>query len=309
MVTPVPPDTPRSVTSEAPAPPHGVIHDIGYRHFDGERRGRRYIRRSLFVDSLRGAYGLGRSGRSKVMPMLLLAAMCLPALAIVAITAVTRGNELVAGYPSYLLTLQLVISIFVAAQAPVLVSRDLRFGVMSLYFSRPLERVDYVLGKYAAMASGLFVLTAAPLTILFLGALVVGLPVGAQIPDYLRALAGAALLSLILAGIGLVIAAITPRRGLAVAAVVTVLVVLSGVQAVAQEIAFEEGAGESAAYLSLLSPYTLVDGVQSSVLGAASPLPAPPGVAGAAIFTLAAVLLVGGCFAALLLRYRSVSVS
>lgn len=305
----MPPDVPVPVTTDRAHSPQGVIHDIGYRHFAGERRGRGYIRRSLFVDSLRGAYGLGRSGRSKVMPMLLLAVMCLPALAIVAITAVTGADELVAGYPSYLLNLQLAISIFVAAQAPVLVSRDLRFGVMSLYFSRPLERLDYVLGKYGAMASALLVLTAAPLTIMFLGALVASLPIGEQLPDYLRALAGAAVLSLILAGIGLVIAAVTPRRGLAVAAVVTVLAVLSGVQAVAQEVAFEEGAGEGAAYFSLISPYTLVEGVQSSLLGAASPLPTPPGGAGTVIFSLAAVLLVGGCFAALVLRYRSVSVS
>src|SRR5687767_13726276 len=164
------------MTDERAAVAQGVIHDIGYRHFEGERRGRRYIRRSLFVDSLRGAFGLGRSARSKVMPMLLLAVICLPALAIVAITAVTRADELVADYPSYLLNVQLVISVFVAAQSPALVSKDLRFRVTSLYFSRPLARVDYVLGKFGAMASALFVLTAAPLTIMFLGALVVGLP-------------------------------------------------------------------------------------------------------------------------------------
>jgi ABC-2 type transport system permease protein len=235
--------------------------------------------------------------------------MCLPAGAIVAITAVTGSEELVAGYPSYLVNLQLVVSIFVAAQSPVLVSRDLRFGVTSLYFSRPLERVDYALGKFGAMATALFLLTAAPLTIMFFGALVVGLPIGDQVPDYIRAMAGAGLLSLILAGIGVVIAAVTPRRGLAVAAVVTVLVVLSGVQAVTQGIASQEGAGDMAAYLSLLSPYTLVEGIQSSLLGAASPLPTPPGAVGAATFALTAILLIGGCFAALLLRYRSVSVT
>jgi ABC-2 type transport system permease protein len=303
----MPSDIPPSATPEVAAP--GVIHDIGYRHFEGQRRGRGYILRSLFVDSLRGAYGLGRSGRSKVMPLLLLAVMCLPALVIVAITAVVRVDELVAGYSSYLLNLQLVIMIFVAAQAPVLVSRDLRFRVTSLYFSRPLERMHYVLGKYGAMACALLVLTTAPLTIMFLGALVVGLPVGEQIPDYLRAMAGAAVLSLVLAGIGVVIAAVTPRRGLGVAAVGTVLVVLSGVQAIAQGIASEQGAHEAAAYLGLLSPFTLVAGIQGSLLGASSPLPLPPGATGAAAFALAALLLVGGCFAALLLRYRSVSVS
>ena len=197
-----------------PTPTTGVIHDIGYRHFDGERRGRSYIRRSLYIDSLKGAYGLGRSARYKVMPMILLALMCLPAGVIVAITAVTNGDELVGDYTSYILNLQLVVLIFLASQAPATVSRDLRFGVMSLYFSRPLERVDYVAAKYAAMVSALFVLTVAPLTIMFAGALVVGLSITEQIPDYLRAMAGAGLLSLNLGGIGLAIAAVTPRRGL-----------------------------------------------------------------------------------------------
>ena len=291
-----------------PTPSAGVIHDIGYRHYDGERRGRRYIRRSLYIDSLKGAYGLGRSARSKVMPMILFAVMCLPAGVIVTITAVTNDNELVGEYPTYLLNLQLVVLIFIASQAPVTVSRDLRFRVMSLYLSRPLERVDYVIAKYAAMASALFVLTAAPLTIMFGGALVIGLPITEQIPDYLRAIAGAVLISLMLGGIGLVIAAITPRRGFAVAAIITVLLVLAGVQGILQEIASAESL-DIAPYLGLLSPFTLVMGVQSSLLGAANPLPSPPGATGALVFSAAALLIFAGSYAILLLRYRSVSVS
>ena len=287
-------------------PTAGVIHDIGYRHYDGERRGRGYIRRSLLVDSLKGAYGLGRSARYKVMPMILLAVMCMPAGVIVAITAATRSEELVAGYPSYLLNLQLVILIYVASQAPATVSRDLRFSVMSLYFSRPLERVDYVAAKYAAMAAALFVLSAAPLTIMFVGALVVGLSFTEQVPDFLRAIAGAGILSLILGGIGLVIAAITPRRGLAVAAIIAVLLVMVGVQGIIQNVAVSEGF-DGAHYFGLLSPFTLVQGVQSSLLGAVSPVPEPAGTTGALVFAAAAVLAMASCFGILLLRYRSVS--
>jgi ABC-2 type transport system permease protein len=240
--------------------------------------------------------------------MILFAVMCLPAGVIVTITAVTNANELVGEYPSYLLNLQLVMLIFVASQAPVTVSRDLRFRVMSLYLSRPLERVDYVIAKYAAMTSALLVLTATPLTIMFVGALVVGLPITEQIPDYLRAMAGAVLISLMLGGIGLVIAAITPRRGFAVAAIVTVLLVLAGVQGILQEIATAEGL-DIAPYLGLVSPFTLVMGVQSSLLGAASPLPSPPGATGALAFSAATLLIVVGSYAILQLRYRSVSVS
>jgi len=289
-----------------PTPSAGVIHDIGYRHYSGERRGRRYIRRSLYADSLRGAYGLGRSARNKITPAILFAVMCLPAAVMVAITAATNGSELVGEYTSYVLNLQMVVLIYVAAQAPALVSRDLRFGVMSLYFSRPLERVDYVVAKYLAMASAVFVLTMAPLTIMFVGALIVGLPISDQVPDYLRAAGGAGLLSLILGGIALVIAGITPRRGLAVAAIIAVLLVLSGVQAVLQGIAQAEGY-DGAVYFSLLSPFTLVQGIQSSLLGGSSPLPEPPGVTGALAFLGVAVLLIAVSFAALQWRYRRVA--
>ena len=288
--------------------PTGVIHDIGYRHYTGERRGRSYIRRSLFVDSLKGAYGMGRSARYKVMPMILSAVMCLPAGAIVAITAVTNGSELAGDYTSYLLNLQMVVLIFLASQAPATVSRDLRFGVMSLYFSRPLERRDYVSAKYGAIVSALFVLTSAPLVIMFVGALVVGLSIGEQIPDFLRAVGGAAVASLVLGGVGLVIAAITPRRGLAVAAIIAVLLVLAGVEGILQELAVSKGL-DIAPYLGLLSPFTLAQGVQSSVFGGASPIPSPPGAAGALSFAAVALVMVAVSYLILLLRYRSVSVS
>jgi ABC-2 type transport system permease protein len=180
---------------------------------------------------------------------------------------------------------------------------------MSLYFSRPLERIDYVLAKYAAMTAAVFVLMAAPLTILLAGALLAKLPIDEQVPDYLRSMAAALLLALVLAGIGLVIAALTPRRGLGVAAIIAVLAVLAGVQGAVQAIAVEQNADTFAGYAGLLSPFTLADGVQSAVLGADSVLPSePPGTVGGLVFLAVSLLLVAGCFGALLLRYRKVSI-
>ncbi|MCP6675200.1 hypothetical protein NL520_27770, partial [Klebsiella pneumoniae] len=77
----------------------------------------------------------------------------------------------------------------------------------------------------------LFVLMALPLTLLLGGALLAEMPLGEQLPDYLRAVAGAALHALVLGSLGLLVAAMTPRRGLGVAAVVGLLLVLSGMQA------------------------------------------------------------------------------
>lgn len=176
-----------------------------------------------------------------------------------------------------------------------------------MYFSRPLERVDYVFAKYAAMTSALFLLTALPLTVMLVGALIVGLPLADQIPDYLRAMAGAALISLLLAGIGLVIAAITPRRGLAVAAIIAVLLVLVAVQGILEELAAAEGF--DLPYLGLLSPFSLAQGIQTYVLGSTSQMPSPPGAIGAAVFCFVAALIIAGSFGILLLRYRRVSAS
>ncbi|NUP20114.1 MAG: ABC transporter permease, partial [Streptomyces sp.] len=120
------------------------IHNIGYRSYDGPRLGRSYATRSLYSQSLRGAYGLGRSVKSKVLPMLLFVVMCVPAAIMVAVAVATKANDLPVGYTRYAIIMQAVISLYVASQAPQSVSRDLRFKTVPLYFSRPIETADYV---------------------------------------------------------------------------------------------------------------------------------------------------------------------
>ncbi|WP_432476935.1 ABC transporter permease [Nocardioides sp. GXQ0305] len=287
-----------------PTTPTGQIHDIGYRHYDGPRLGARYIARSLFVDTLRGTFGLGRSARSKIMPFVLAAVLVLPTIAIGIVTSYFKLTTLPLGYTSYAFSFQVVITIFLGAQAPAAMSRDLRFRVAPLYFSRPLSRQQYVRAKYAGMTTALFILVGVPITLLFVGAWLADLPFDEQWPDYLRSMAGAAVLALVLAGIGLVVAAMTPRRGLGVAAVVGVLLVLSGIQATVRAMAEEFGNDTFAGYAGLISPFTLVDGIMSGPLGAESVMATPPqGVLMATVYCLVAVLLVVGSYAALVRRY------
>lgn len=288
----------------------GVIHDIGYRHYDGPRLGAPYITRSLFVSSLKGAYGFGRSTRSKVMPLLLLAAVGVPALIIVAVVNITGSDDLPVEYTAYAIHLGAVVTIFVGGQAPQMVSRDLRFGIVALYFSRPLTRAAYVQAKFAAMAAAVFILTAVPLLVLYVGALLAKLPLWANTRDLACGLLGIAFLSLLLAGIGLVIAAITPRRGLGIAAIVTVLLVAGGVSAIIAGVAQDNGNDTIAGYAGLLSPFSIVDGVQVWAFGAQAATVAPPaGTTGGIVALLVGVAVVVGAFALLLLRYRKVSVS
>ncbi|MHC0433025.1 ABC transporter permease [Streptomyces sp. O3] len=282
------------------------IHNIGYREYDGPRLGRAYARRSLYAQSLRGAYGLGRSAKSKVLPMLLLAVMCLPALIIVAVAVATELNDLPLDYTRYAIVTQAVIALFLAAQAPQSVSRDLRFKTVPLYFSRPIERIDYVVAKYAAMASALFALTAAPVVILYVGSLLAKMDFADQTKGFAQGLISVALLSLLFAGIGLVLAALTPRRGFGVAAVIAVLTVSYGAVSTVQAIAWEQGSTGAVAWLGLFSPITLIDGVQTAFLGASSAFPGGegPSTATGVVYLLVVLALIAGSYGALMRRYR-----
>ncbi|WFB08408.1 ABC transporter permease [Streptomyces sp. LX-29] len=287
-------------------PDVNVIHNIGYRHYDGPRLGRAYARRSLFSQSLRGAYGLGRSAKSKVLPFILLAVMCLPAGIIVATAVTLKSEKLPVEYTEYALLLQAVIGLYIAAQAPQSVSRDLRFKTVPLYFSRPIETVDYVLAKFAAMASALFLLTAAPVLILYVGALLAKLDFVEQTKGVAQGLVSVALLSLLFAGIGLVIAALTPRRGFGVAAIIAVLTISYGAVSAVQAIAFGQGSTDAISWLGLFSPITLVDGVQTAFLGATSQFPGQygPDAATGAVYLLVLLGLIAGSYGLLMRRYR-----
>ncbi len=284
------------------------IHNIGYRKYDGPRLGRAYARRSLFSQSLRGAYGLGRSAKSKVLPMILFAVMCLPAAIMVAVAVATKAKDLPVDYTRYAIVLQAVISLFLAAQAPRTVSRDLRFKTVPLYFSRPIERGDYVLSKFAAMTSALFILTAAPLLVLYVGALLAKLDFTDQTTGFAQGLVSVALLSLLFSGIALVISAITPRRGFGIAAVIAVLTITYGAVSTVQAIAYEQGSTGAIAWLGLFSPITLIDGVQTAFLGATSAFPGGEGPSSGVgvVYVLVVLGLIAGCYGAMMRRYRKV---
>ncbi|MFG2293154.1 ABC transporter permease subunit [Streptomyces sp. NPDC048603] len=283
------------------------IHNIGYRSYEGPRLGRAYARTSLYSQSLRGAYGLGRSAKSKVLPMLLFAVMCVPALIIVAVAiAVPGSTDLPIKYTTYALTTQVVIGLYLASQAPQTVSRDLRFKTVPLYFSRPIERVDYVLAKYAAMASALFVLTATPLLIMYIGSLLAKFDFGDQTKGFGQGLVSVLVLSVLFAGLGLVMAALTPRRGFGVAAVIALLLIPYGAVSTIQAVALETGNTGAIEWMGLFSPITLIDGFQTAFLGATSAFPGGDGPSAGTgfVYLLVILALIAGSYAALMARYR-----
>lgn len=302
----------RSDQAGAAPAPAAVIHDIGYRPYSGPRLGERAVAKALFVTGLRNCYGLGRSARSKVLPMGLLGLMLLPALILVGVLVQLKNllglDRQIVPYSTYPITTQLLISVFVASQAPALISRDLRFRTITLYLARPARRTTYVLVRLASLTAATFALIAAPLLLLYVGGLLADLPVGRETELVLEALVGALLLAACLSSLAALVSALTIRRGLAVAAVIVVLLVSYTVVSIIQGISAETGHETVGEVAGLFSPYTLINGVLVFLFDSPAATEAPPSGDGMGFLYLAVTgLTILGTTGAMLARYRRVS--
>jgi ABC-2 type transport system permease protein len=285
----------------------GVIHDIGYRHYDGPRLGRFAIWQALVVSSLRHAYGLGRSGKSKVMPILLLAVMVVPVAIIVGIETALQFDKPPLTQVEYISFLQAVIALYLASQSPQLFSRDLRYRSIVLYLARPLRRTDYALAKLTALILALMILIGLPLVILYAGALLAKFDFTDMTKQFLSGLVAALLLSILLAAIGGLISAATPRRGFAVAAIIAVLIVSFTAVVTTTAILNSQADENSAAahYTNLGSPFTLVQVLQSFILRGGGNF--KPTTAEGLVFAAVYVVLVALCVWGVNSRYAKVA--
>ena len=218
-----------------------AIHDIGYQRYTGPRLGRAYGRNALYTHSLRTAFGLGRSGKAKIFPWLVVSVLVLIAVIVVAVRSET--GRVVLTYIALPQSASLLVLLFVASAAPELVSRDLRSKVLPLYFSRPILRQDYAASKLAALVSAVWLTVALPLTVMFLGA-AFSLPAGKiwrEFTDYLGGLVGAAVMAIIYGVVGLLVASLLGRRMVAAASIVAVFLMTSAVAAAVIGVAGPDG--------------------------------------------------------------------
>ena len=283
-----------------------VIHDIGFRHYDGPRLGRGWAFRSLLLETVRGAFGLGRPAKVKAMPMILLGIVCAVALIMAAATILTGAKEPIVPYAQFVGGMWVVVAMFVAGRAPYAISRDLRDGVMPLYLSRPLKRSDYVFAKFAGVSIATFLFIAVPLTMLLIGSLLAKFPIGHETWTWLGAILMTAVLSVLLTALGLALASITKRRGLGVAAIMTYLVLAAAFAAILAEVISIKASEGASAYAALLDPFALVDALSGSWLGVTLPNPnyQPDGFLGGAILTAGLIVQVGACVAILVRRFK-----
>jgi ABC-2 type transport system permease protein len=295
--------------------PTGVIHDLGYQRYRGDRYGRAAIVRALAGYSLRSAFGLGRGARAKIVPVAVFAIMCLPA--IINAVLVARGGSRAFPYDTYSYSLRVVLmTIFLAAQAPELVSRDLRHRVLPLYFARPLRPADYPLAKLAALIVACLIVLDVPLVLLYVSTIVGvhgGAAVWAQTTALLPGLALGLLWSVVLASIALAIASGSGRRAFAAGGVAGFFFLTWVLSEVLGTVASPPGhtaaRATGALVAGLVSPFTLLDGVRQW-LGGTSPgaVPDPGGVWGAG-YALLLLTLVVGSVAGLVSRYRKAGAS
>jgi ABC-2 type transport system permease protein len=308
-----PPDvTPPGVTSSA-----GSIYDLGYRRYEGPRLGRVTVGLGLLRQSLREAYGIGRGGRAKIAPFVLLALAVVPAVIAVAFQALAAQagagevieQQLPIRHDTYQGATAIFVMLFVAAQAPELFGRDQRYGVLPLYFSRVLTRVDYALARTGGLFLAILIITLLPQLVLSLGSIlaapdpVTGL--NKDLPHIPRYVAVSLIEAGIYAGVASVLAAYTPRRAYAVAAIIAVFVV----PPIVVGIFSATSAGDAARVLQVASPGDVVDGVNSAIFG-------PITIAGQTIpvlldglvYLIAAAVYIIGSLAIVIRRYLMIAV-
>ena len=308
----------------------GVIHDLGYRRYDGRRLGRAQIARALCWHSLRSAFGIGRGVKAKILPVITFGIMCLPAVVSAIAVALSTSHARTIPYDTYVPGLRiLVMIIFIAAQAPELVSRDLRSHVLPLYFSRPIRRADYPLAKLAAFFLACLIMIEIPELLLYLGTVLQAhgfSAIWAQTRAFIPGLLVGLMWAVVLAAIGLALASFTGRRAYATGTIaifffltLTLARLLTRIERRAGRIAPGPHGGQvvfvgpahvppGVHLAGLISPFTVLDGVREWLGGTSPGIIADPGGYGAAYGVMLLVFL-GASIGILIARYRKVGIA
>lgn len=223
-----------------------AIHDLGYQRYTGSRIGARGAWRALVWQGFRAMFGLGRTAKAKVIPMGILGVSLLPALgmvaaagALAAASGATGGGGTPGGLPpmpvrliryaQYVDGQVILFVLFCAAQAPELLSRDQQYRVLPLILTRDVTRTSYATARAAAIMSALFLVALAPLFLLYIGEISVSLDPAATFRErgltIFPVLLQAAMTAITIGGISAALAALTPRRAYATAAIIGVFLV------------------------------------------------------------------------------------
>ena len=290
----------------------GAVYDRGYRPYDGPRGGRGAATLALYRASVRRALGLRRSWRQKFLPFSLLAVVSVPAAVNVGIAFVTRNSPL-EGFEFFTYRDYVGVSssllLFVAVCAPDVICPERRQRVLSILFARPLTGTDYVVAKFAAIASLVFAFSFLPQVLLFVGQALVS--DGAL--DYVRANAevlwqvpvAVAALAVYYAALSLAVSSLSGRRVVGGATILGLTLVSGAVAGILSEI--DGGLGDRAELLSLLSlPLLVRDLIFLGHLDPESSGSLADTAGGDALALAAYLVVMAVSFGVLFFRYRTV---
>ncbi len=227
-----------------------AIYEQGYRSYTGERTGVGGAIKTLIGHSIRAVLGLGRSARHKIMPVAVILMAYTPAAVFLGVAALLPSNlegEVLPSYAEYYGFVSAALFLFASFVAPELLCTDRRTGMLGVYLASPLDRATYLLGKTAAVASILAVVTIGPPLVLLIG-LSLADAGPASLGDGLelawRIILSGAVMSAFYAGISMAVSATTDRKGAATATIIGLLV---GSLAIANAVV--EGGDQSQLYL------------------------------------------------------------
>lgn len=218
---------------------YGEVFDRGYAHYDGPRRGRRGAITSLIGYSMKRAMGIRKSWTAKVMPFILYVAATIPLIVMIGVLAVFRSMGELAdfgsfvSYSGYFAAIFSMLGLFVAICAPEMICVDRHERTLPLYFSRAINRGDYVLAKIIAMTLLAMTMTALPAALLWLGQQLTQDEARQAMIDNAddlgKVLILGTLTSLLYGTIGLMISSFTNRKGVAIAIILIGFLVLAGI--------------------------------------------------------------------------------
>ena len=157
--------------------------------------------------------------------------------------------------------------LFCAAQAPELFGRDQRYGVLPLYFSRALTRTDYALAKVGGLMAAVFVVEvlAIPRPVRRARAVAADPITGLsnELPQVPLFVLQAALVAGLLGGLASLVAAWTPRRAYATAAIIAVFIIPPIIVALVGGLTNQD----LARAFILFSPADVLDGTNAAIFG------------------------------------------
>jgi ABC-2 type transport system permease protein len=210
--------------------PEARIYDLGYRTYEGSRRGPAWALVTVWRHTVQRVLGLRRPFRHKILPGIALLVALAPALVYVGIAGFLPvdliGENLLPSYAEYYGVITMALILFSSFVAPEALCTDRRTGMLDLYLSGPLDRNRYLVSKWAAVLAVMLLMTTGPQLFMLTSYTIenAGPPLR-EVPRILLEIAASGIaVALLYTSVSMAVSSFTTRR--AVAAVVTALLLI-----------------------------------------------------------------------------------